>query len=130
MEKTSINTIKELQIKQLIKEPNHPRKESGNLDSLLQSIKKDGIISPVTVVKVNENVYHVIDGYRRVEVAKKLGIETIYCIVFEGYDPATAAHQSFVLNNERAQLNEIEIALHIKKMKDTFGYSHTDLEIM
>jgi len=36
----------------------------------------------------------------------------------------------FVLNNERDQLNDIEIALHIKKMKGTFGYSHTDLEMM
>ena len=58
------------------------------------------------------------------------GIESISCIVLEGYKPATAAHQSFVLNNERDQLNNIEIAVHIKKMKETFGYSHKDLEMM
>lgn len=130
MEKTSINQINELPIKQLIKEPNHPRQESGNLGSLITSVQKDGIISPITAIKVEENIYHVIDGDRRVEAAKKLGIETISCIVFEGYDPSEAAHKSFILNNERDQLNDIDTALHIKKMKDTFGYSHTDLEIM
>ena len=130
MESVTKTNLVEVNINQLIKEPNHPRQESGNLDSLITSVKKDGILSPITVIKVNESVYHVIDGDRRVEVAKKLGTETITCIVLEGYEPATAAHKSYVLNNERNHLNEIEKTLHVKKMKDTFGYSHTDLEMM
>jgi ParB/RepB/Spo0J family partition protein len=130
MKKTTINNIENVQVKSLIKDPNHPRQESGNLDSLITSVKKDGIISPVTVIKINESVYHIIDGVRRIDASKKLGIETITCIVLEGYDPATAAHKSFILNNERNQLNAIEIARHIKKMRDEFDYSYTDLEIM
>ncbi|MCK5685874.1 ParB N-terminal domain-containing protein, partial [bacterium] len=52
MESVTKTNLVEVNINQLIKEPNHPRQESGNLDSLITSVKKDGILSPVTVIKV------------------------------------------------------------------------------
>ena len=73
MRNVTVSKQAEIKIEHLIKEPNHPRQKSGDLESLTVSIKSDGIINPVTVVKGNEDLYHVIDGYRRVEVAKSLG---------------------------------------------------------
>jgi len=119
-----------IKIETLIKDPNHPRKESGNLESLIKSLRHDGLLTPITVVEVAEDKYHVVDGWRRVEAAKAMGVKQISCFVYENMTDADAAHKSYVLNNERDQLNEIDIALHIKKMKDDFGYSFRDLEIM
>ncbi|MBF0259112.1 MAG: hypothetical protein HQK62_09785, partial [Desulfamplus sp.] len=60
---------------------------------------------------------------------KDLGETSVPCIVSEGYAADKAAHQSYVLNTERNQLNEIDIALHVRNMRDKFGYSFKDLEI-
>lgn len=119
-----------IKIETLIKDPNHPRKESGNLESLITSLRHDGLLTPITVVKVAEDKYHVVDGWRRVEAAKAMGLKQISCFVHENLKDADAAHKSYVLNTERDQLNEIEIAQHIKKMKDDFAYTYRDLEIM
>lgn len=119
-------------IEKLTKDENHPRLKTGDIKSLENSLKREGILNPITVIKVSKDTYYIIDGYRRVEAGKKIGLETIPCNVHTDYDPdpAESAHQSFVLNMERNQLNEIEIAHHIRKMKDEFNYSHTDLGMM
>ena len=130
MKDATITKIETLPINSLTKDPNHPRKESGNLESLIKSLRHDGLLTPITVVRVAEDKYHVVDGWRRVEAEKAMGMKQISCFVHENLTDADAAHKSYVLNTERDQLNEIEIAQHIKKMKDDFGYSFRDLEIM
>jgi len=130
MENVTKTNLVEVSINDLNKDPNHPRQERGDLEALTKSIRHDGIMNPPIVQKVAEGKCLIIDGDRRVEVAKTLGYETVPCIVYEGYKPAEAAHKSYVLNTERNQLNAIEIALHIKKMREEFEYSYTDLEIM
>ena len=130
MKDATITKIETLPINSLTKDPNHPRKESGNLETLITSLRHDGLLTPITVVKVTEDKYHVVDGWRRIEAEKAMGMKEISCFVHENLTDADAAHKSYVLNTERDQLNEIEIAQHIKKMKNSFGHSHTDLEIM
>ena len=120
----------EIKIEQLIKDPNHPRLKSGNLESLIASIRHDGLMTPISAAKVSDDKYHVFEGWRRVEALKAMGQTEVACILYENLKDADTAHKSFILNTERSQLNEIEIALHIKKMKDDFGYSFRDLEIM
>jgi len=120
----------EIKIEQLIKDPNHPRLKSGNLESLISSIRHDGLMTPISAAKVSDDKYHVFEGWRRVEALKAMGQTEVACIVYENLKDADTAHKSYVLNMERNQLNEIEIAQHIKKMKDDFGYSYRDLEIM
>ena len=124
------NEIIEIRIDQLTKSPNHPRQERGDLEGLTRSIRKDGIINPIVVQKVEEGCYHIIDGDRRVEVAKTLGYETVPCLVYEGLTPGQSAHKSYILNTERNQLNAIERAQHIKRMKDEFNYTYEHLVIL
>ena len=120
----------EIKIEQLIKDPNHPRLTSGNLESLISSIRHDGLMTPISIAKVSDDKYHVFEGWRRVEALKAMGQTEVACILYENLKDADTAHKSFILNTERSQLSEIEIALHIKKMRDDFGYSFRDLEIM
>jgi len=122
--------IEMIAIKTLTRDPNHPRQTSGDLKSLIASIRHEGLISPISVSKAADGQYHVIDGWRRVEALKQLGAVEVPCFVYEDLKEADAAHKSYVLNTERNQLNEIEIALHIKKMRDDFGYTFQELEIL
>jgi len=130
MEKVTLSTMENIQVKCLSKDPNHPRQNLGDLESLTQSIRHQGIINPLFVRKVNENSYLVFEGGRRLEVAILLGMETVPCIVYEGITAGDAAHKSYLLNTERNQLSPIECAQHIQKMRDGFAYTYDELEIL
>jgi len=51
------------------------RQDLGDIDSLMESIKKFGLINPVTVTEK----YVLIAGYRRLMAAKRLGWDVIEC---------------------------------------------------
>ncbi len=120
MESVTKTNLVEININDLNKDPNHPRQERGNLEGLTRSIRHDGIMNPIVVQKIAEGSYLIIDGDRRVKVAKTLDYETVPCIVYEGLTPGESAHKSYILNTERNQLSAIERAQHIKRMRDEF----------
>ncbi|WP_020590031.1 ParB/RepB/Spo0J family partition protein [Desulfobacter curvatus] len=119
-----------IKLENLIKDPNHPRQESGNLESLTESLKCNGLLNPITVVKVAEDKYHVVDGWRRIEALKTMDMEKVSCVVYEDLKEANAAHLSYVLNTKRSNLTPIEKALHIKGMIEKHGLTYTELEAL
>jgi ParB family chromosome partitioning protein len=97
METVTINKIENVPFKSLVKDPNHPRQESGNLESLIASLRHDGLLTPITAVKVSDDKYHVADGWRRVEAAKAMGLKSISCYVYENMPEDEIAHKSYIL---------------------------------
>jgi len=57
------------------------RKELGPIDGLIESIKEQGIINPLTVRKDKTGKYEIIAGRRRFESAKALNLKEIPIIV-------------------------------------------------
>jgi len=111
-----------------IHEDYHPRKDFTGQEELKGSIEKEGLAKqPITVRKDGEK-YVVIDGLRRLRAVKELGFKEIDCII-EEVDQKTAAHLSYRMNSNdlRKNLNPIEVSLHIKEMRETFGYKIKDL---
>lgn len=106
----------------------HPRKNLKDMESLQNSIRRDGLQEPLLVYPTGEGKYSVIDGTRRLKVYQDFGRQAIPCIIKKVGD-ADAAHLSYVKNFERSAFDPIEIALHLKAMRDDFGYSLQDLEI-
>ena len=60
---------------------------------------------------------------------QEMTIMQISCLINKGISEADAAHLSYVKNVERKNLSVIEIARHIKAMRDDFGYTLADLEL-
>ncbi len=118
-----------IDINSIIIPEHHPRKYPGELDSLMSSIRREGLQEPLMIYRISEDTFGIIDGVRRFMVAKELGVKTIACIIKEGLKDSEAAHLSYVKNTERHGFNPIEIALHIKRMRDDFEYSLRELEI-
>ena len=122
--------VEMLDIDSLVKPEHHPRIDQDDDSKALQeSIERDGILNPLIVSEASKNKYEITDGTKRCKVGKKMGMKTMPCIIIKSSSPADAAHRSFTINNERNSLNIIEIATHLKKMTDKFGYSLRDLEI-
>ena len=137
-----------LNVLSLIPSPDHPRNHPDEdwddhwdedsdevykkLNGMEAYIQKTGIIDPVTVVKVDERTFHIIDGVQRVRAAEKLHINHINCIVYHGISDAESAHLSYQLNSIHPSkpLTADEKAHHLKKMMDEFCCSDSDLEKM
>lgn len=107
----------------------HPRKNPGDIESLMGSIKRDGMQDPVLVYEMGDGKYGVIDGSRRLAAANEFGWDKVPCIVRKDLSARDAAHLSYVKNVERNSFDPIEIALHTKAMMERFGYSMRDMEL-
>lgn len=63
--------------------PNHPYKvvDDASMDALVDSIRNEGVLNPIIVIKTPDERYQVISGHRRKHACEKLGIELIQVIV-------------------------------------------------
>lgn len=107
----------------------HPRSEYGDLEDLQKSIKRDGLQEPLMVYVIEAGKFGIIDGARRLKAMQKMTIMQVSCLINKGISEVDAAHLSYVKNVERKNLSVIEIARHIKAMRDDFGYTLADLEL-
>lgn len=103
--------MKTIDISLLVPFENHPFKERSGTEQeeLLESIKENGLLEPITVRFLSEGKYEIISGHRRVEACKKLGISKILATIKEcSKDEAIVAmvdsniHREHLLPSEKA----------------------------
>ncbi len=102
------------------------RKELGDLDGLMASIKANGLLQPITV-RIRSDYFEVVAGNRRLEACKRLRWATIPCFV-KDIDDKTAFELSLIENVQRRTLNPLEEAEAFKQYVDEYGWGGiTDL---
>ena len=106
----------------------HPRINLGSLQSLQESIRRDGLQDPLLVYPLEDGRYAIIDGYRRLEAVREFGWQSVPCII-KNVGATEAAHLSYLKNTERQGFDPIEAALHFKAMRDRFGFTLGELEL-
>lgn len=112
-----MNVLSEIQIEKLKSFENNPFifREDTAFDLLIESITTLGVLTPIIVRSLDDGNYEIISGHRRAEACKRLGIETIPCIVKElTRDEATVILVD--LNLQRDEVLPSEKA-HAYKMK-------------
>ena len=80
----SVNEVgMEIEISKIYPFENHPFKvvDDERMQDLVESIKKNGIVSPVLLRPDDEGTYEMISGHRRMFAAKKIGLRTLPAIV-------------------------------------------------
>ena len=89
----------------------HPYKVQDNeeMDALVESIRMNGILTPLTVRPLESGEYEVISGHRRLYAARKAGLETVPAIILPmSRDEAAIAmvdsnlHREHLLPSEKA----------------------------
>jgi ParB family transcriptional regulator, chromosome partitioning protein len=103
--------------------PYQPRKffDEIKLEELSESIKENGIITPITVRK-KLNGFELIAGERRLRAAKKLNILEIPCYIIDTKDEESCAI-AILENTQREDLSPIEEAFAYQNLIDTFSYT-------
>lgn len=82
------------------------RKNLGDLASLMDSLRRHGLLNPVVVNSRNE----LIAGHRRMESAKRLGWSVIEVRVIDGQDKADLVEMEIEENTQRKNLTTDELA--------------------
>lgn len=75
--------IKEISISQLHEYENNPRNNDGAVDAVAASIEEFGFKVPIIID--SENI--IVAGHTRLKAAKKLGLDTVPCIVADDLTP-------------------------------------------
>lgn len=100
--------IQEIETVLLCHHPDNPRQSYGDIEELKESIIQQGILQPLTVVRIGlGRHYNVVAGNRRLEAAKAAGLKTCPCIVSD-MDEKTQATVILVENMVRKNLNPYE----------------------
>jgi ParB family chromosome partitioning protein len=101
-----------------------PRKEMNQKDlaELTRSIKEKGFIQPILARDIKEGRFEVVAGGRRLEAAKLLGIKEIPAIVRD-LDNKDSFIAAIVENLQRKNLNPLEEAQALQRLKDEFNFS-------
>jgi ParB/RepB/Spo0J family partition protein len=111
--------IVNLPVGRIKKDPMNLR-EDGDVDELVEEIKRVGFTNPIEVRPLQDGFYGAVSGSRRLAAAKKLGLETVPCIIRE-MDDLEALRRSMADNELHKPLTEAEKAAYYAKMVSLAG---------
>ena len=122
------NFFEEIDIDNIIINKDQPREffDEEKLKELSLSIKKHGIIQPITVKKLSKNKYQLISGERRYRASKICDIKTIPAFIRRNNDESLL-EIALIENIQRENLNSIEIAISYKKLVDELNIKQEEL---
>jgi len=112
-----VGAIASLNINSIETNPFQPRSDFDNeaLEDLVNSIKEQGIIQPITVRKMGYEKYQLISGERRIRAAKLAGLTEIPTYIRVANDEQML-ELALVENTHREDLNAIEIAISYHRL--------------
>ena len=121
-------TIQSLNLEQLVAGRYQPRQriDEAYLTELAQSIRQFGIIEPLVARPLAEGGYEILAGHMRWQAARQAGLTQVPVVVREADDRAAAAI-ALVENLLRRDLNPIEEARALRRLREEFGLTQEQL---
>ena len=112
-----------IDINDIIPNSAQPRKnfDEGKLNELAESIKTNGVISPL-IVREGKNGYELVAGERRWRASRIAKLKKVPCIVRD-FDDQQNAIVAIIENMQREDLDPIEEALGLKSMTEKYGFT-------
>ncbi len=93
----------------------------GSITDLVDSVREHGILEPLLVAKTPAG-YQIISGERRWQAARVLGLPKVPAIIKEA-DSRQMLQLALVENVQRKELNPLERARALKRLRDELGLS-------
>ena len=108
----------EVDVNLIIPNPDQPRTnfKKDELEELAESIKRNGLLSPIVVRRVDDK-YQIVAGERRWQACKKAGMAKIPIRIIEA-DDDQAIILALIENIQRSDLNPIEEAYGYRRMME------------
>ncbi|MDR0983741.1 MAG: ParB/RepB/Spo0J family partition protein [Ruminococcus sp.] len=122
--------IANLPLDSIIPDNSQPRKdfEEQSLVSLAESIRVHGVLQPIVVRPLNDDVreYKIVAGERRYRASKMVGLPTIPAVVRDLSD-FESSQLALIENLQREDLTPTEIAVGYKNLIDNFEMTQEEL---
>lgn len=116
-------------IEDIAPNPDQPRRnfDTAALNDLADSIRQKGIIQPLIVRKVADQVkFQIVAGERRWRAAQIAQLHQVPAIVRD-FSDSEVLEIAIIENIQRAELNAIEEALAYRQLMDRFGHTQEKL---
>ena len=119
----------DISIKNIIPNKNQPRQyfDKDELTALSNSIKKHGVIQPITVRKINNNQFELIAGERRFRAAKIAKLKKIPAYIINIQNESEMMEYALIENIQRVDLNPIEEAEGYAILSGKHNYTHSKI---
>lgn len=101
--------------------------EPEELNDLVQSIKKHGILQPL-IIRRSQHNYEIIAGERRWRAATIAGLNSVPAIV-KAFNDQEALTVALIENIQRENLNPLEEALALNRLIQEFSLTHNEVAI-
>ncbi|HLO02756.1 MAG TPA: ParB/RepB/Spo0J family partition protein [Symbiobacteriaceae bacterium] len=120
-------TIAELEIKLVDRNPQQPRREfdSVKLNELADSVREHGVVQPIVVKPVGER-YQIVAGERRWRAAQLAGLTKVPAVV-RSFTEQEQMEIALIENLQREDLNPLEEAEAYRVLLDQFGLTQEEL---
>ena len=120
--------IMEIDVSSIKPNPKQPRKtfDPDALMDLSSSIKAQGVLQPILVEEIADNVYVIVAGERRFRAAKLAGLRKIPCIV-RSFSDLQRMEISLIENIQRENLNPVEEARAFSYLLTQAGIKQEEL---
>lgn len=117
--------LEHLSIEKIVPGEYQPRQsmDQGALQELADSIKEQGLLSPIIVRPQDKDRYEIVAGERRFVAAGLAGLTEVPVIIRQLDDKKTLA-LALIENLQREGLNPIDEALGIDRLVKEFDYTH------
>lgn len=119
--------IEEIDLELLDPMLDQPRQsfDDDSISELAQSIKQEGVISPLIVIKMDDR-YSIVAGERRFRASKIAGLSSVPCIV-KDLSNEQIYKLSLIENIQREDLNPIDEAEAYQRLIEKFRYTQEQL---
>ncbi|MGB3617398.1 MAG: ParB/RepB/Spo0J family partition protein [Catalinimonas sp.] len=108
---TAANLMREIPVELIETNPYQPRThfDPESLEELAESIRRQGLIQPITVRQLSRNQYQLISGERRLQASQLAGLEALPAYIRTA-DDTQMLEMALIENIQRENLNALEIA--------------------
>ena len=124
---TENNGLLLVPIEKIFRDETQPRKEfdKDKIDELAQSIKKNGLIQPIILVKRNDDNFMIVAGERRWRAAQITNLKTLPSLLIP--DDLDKDEISLIENIQRENLKISEEANAYQRLINKNNYTHENL---
>ena len=112
--------LKVLEVSKIMSVKNIRNEHDKDIAELADSINRQGLINPITVMSVSGGKYRVIAGHRRLEAVKRLGLPHIECQVLESMSEKDIVLIQLAENVQRKNMSAQELVDVFEELKEKY----------
>ena len=126
--RTNDGIIHQIPIDEIRPNPAQPRRvfAPDAIAALSDSIRRYGVIQPLSVRRTADGTFELIAGERRLRAAAAIGMETVPCVIAEA-DERTSAAMAIIENIQRENLNMFEEAVAFSSLIRLYNLTQDEI---